>query len=187
MPPGIFSLEAKPTQDRLGTPEDSWRNCLVRSNHHISSIHLGDEFKPCCKHFFQSQPFAQRIFVNLCDDIYLADFGNTFPPWPPPSSPPLKPELSWEPSPWASMFLIIVVSINITVTKMVTTKMILKIVHLMASWHLVWLALLRFLRVYLAEKFALNLLFLLKFTHFLLQGPSLDHTRWRRRWTLPAD
>ena len=75
------------------------------------------------------------------------------------------------------MFLTIVVSINITVTKVATTKMILKIVHLMASWHLVWLALLRFLRVYLAEKFALNLLFLLKFTHFLLQGPSLDHTR----------
>ena len=66
------------------------------------------------------------------------------------------------------MFLIIVVSINITVTKVATTKMIFKIVYLMASWHLVWLALLRFLRVYLAEKFALNLLFLLKFTYFLL-------------------
>ena len=80
MPPGIFSLEAKPTQDRLGTPEDSWRNCLVSSNHHISSIHLGDEFKPCCKHFFQSQPFAGRIFCTPLWQYLPCGLGQHVPP-----------------------------------------------------------------------------------------------------------
>ena len=70
--------------------------------------------------WFNFNPSLEESFDYIYDDIYLADFGNTFPPWPPPSSPPLKPELSWEPSPWASMFLIIVVSLNITVTKVVT-------------------------------------------------------------------